>query len=219
MSGFDPRLYLVTTRYGFGAEELLRRVEAAVQGGVTMVQLREKESEAGEFYQLGLQLRELTRKLKVTFWVNDRVDIALAVQADGIHVGQSDLPARAVRNIIPRSMLLGVSAKTPEDALRAEQEGADCIGSGAVFPTTTKITPELGTEKLAAIKAAVHIPVVAIGGICAENAHLPLGCGVDGIAVVSAIMNAPDPFGAACQLRQLVDKYQKIQAQGRNDVH
>jgi len=211
MSGFDPRLYLVTMRYDFAAEELLRRVEAAVKGGVTMVQLREKEIEGGEFYQLALQMRELTRKLGVTFWINDRVDIALAVQADGIHVGQSDIPARAVRKIIPREMLLGVSAKTPADALLAEHEGADCIGSGAVFPTTTKVTPELGTQKLSAIKAAVHIPVVAIGGIYAENAHLPLSCGVDGIAVVSAIMKATDSFAAARQLRQLVDQYQSTQ--------
>lgn len=211
MSGFDPRLYLVTMRYDFAAEELLRRVEAAVKGGVTMVQLREKEIEAGEFYQLAIQMRELTRKLGVTFWINDRVDIALAVQADGIHVGQSDIPAKAVRKIIPPEMLLGVSAKTPEDALLAERAGADCIGSGAVFPTTTKITPELAIQKLSAIKAAVHIPVVAIGGICAENAQIPLSCGVDGIAVVSAIMKATDQFAAARQLRQLVEQYQNTQ--------
>ena len=206
MSAFDPRLYLVTTRYDFGAEELLRRVEAAVRGGVTMVQLREKEIEGAEFYQLAVQMRELTRKLGVTFWVNDRVDIALAAEADGVHVGQSDLPAKAVRKIIPRNMLLGVSAKTPEDARRAEADGADCLGSGAVFPTTTKVSPEMGTQRLAEIKAAVKIPVVAIGGINAANAKYPLDCGVDGLAVVSAIMKAQDPCAAARELRTIIDK-------------
>jgi thiamine-phosphate pyrophosphorylase len=207
MSIFDPRLYLVTMRYDFGAEELLRRVEAAVRGGVTMVQLREKEIEGGEFYHLALQMRVLTRKLGVAFWINDRVDIALAVEADGVHVGQSDLPAKAVRKIIPSNMLLGVSAKTVEDARRAEEAGADCLGSGAVFPTSTKDSPEMGTTLLAEIKAAVKIPVVAIGGINAANAKHPLACSVDGIAVVSAIMKAEDPFQAAKELRSIVDSF------------
>jgi thiamine-phosphate pyrophosphorylase len=207
MSIFDPRLYLVTTRYNFGIDELLRRTEAAIRGGVTMVQLREKEIEGGEFYHFALKMRDLTRKMGVTFWINDRVDIALAVEADGIHVGQSDLPAKAVRKIIPQNMLLGISAKTVDDARRAEQEGADCLGSGAVFPTNTKDSPQMGTQRLAEIKAAVKIPVVAIGGINAANAKHPLACGVDGIAVVSAIMQAEDTCLAARELRAVVDSF------------
>lgn len=207
MSSFDIRLYLVTQRYDFGPEELLRRVEAAILGGVTMVQLREKTCEGREFYEIALALRTLTRRLGVTLWINDRTDIALAVGADGVHIGQKDLPARVVRNIIPRGMLLGVTASTVERARQAEQDGADCIGCGAVFPTQTKAVKELGTAGLAEIRAAVKLPIAAIGGINAGNAHLPLACGVNGIAVVSDIMAAPDPRRAAETLRRIVDRF------------
>lgn len=207
MPSFDIRLYLVTQRYDFGPDELLRRVEAAILGGVTMVQLREKSCEGREFYDLAVALRTLTRRLGVTLWINDRTDIALAVGADGVHIGQKDLPARVVRRIIPAGMQLGVTTSTVELARQAELDGADCIGCGAVFPTQTKAVKELGTAGLADIRAAVKLPIVAIGGINAGNAHLPLACGVNGIAVVSDIMGAADPRLAAEKLRRVVDQY------------
>lgn len=207
MKPFDIRLYLVTQRYDFGPDELLRRVEAAIHGGVTMVQLREKTCEGREFYEIALALRDLTRRLGVTLWINDRTDIALAVKADGIHLGQKDLPAKVVRKIIPATMLLGITASTVELARQAELDGADCIGCGAVFPTHTKRVKELGTAALTDIRNAVKLPIVAIGGINADNAYLPLQCGVNGIAVVSDIMQANDPRQAAENLRRIVDRF------------
>ncbi|NMA42507.1 MAG: thiamine phosphate synthase [Oligosphaeraceae bacterium] len=205
MFKFDPRLYLVTQRYDYSREEFLARVAAAICGGVTAVQLREKEAGGREFYELALALAKLCREQKVSFWINDRVDIALAAQADGVHVGQEDLPATVLRRIIPKQMLLGVSASTVDEAKAAEQAGADCVGCGAVFATDTKSVKLLSSQGLQAIRAAVQIPMLAIGGIKVANAARPIADGADGVAVVSAIMLASDTYAAAKSLRQVVD--------------
>jgi len=203
---FNPALYLVTDRSHLDGRDFIATLEQALDGGVTMIQLREKTATSREFYELALQVRELTRRRQVPLWIDDRLDIALAVQADGVHLGQKDLPAAVARRLLPPGMLIGVTAATVELAIQAERDGADLIGSGAVFPTSTKNdTRPLPLETLAAIKAAVEIPVVSIGGISLENAHLPLSTGVDGVAVVSAIMNAPDPCAAAAALRTQID--------------
>jgi len=206
MLRFDPRLYLVTQRYNYSREEFLERVDAAIRGGVSAVQLREKQAEGREFCELALALGALCRQRRVSFWVNDRVDVALAAQADGVHVGQADLPAEALRRILPRQTLLGVSAYTVAEAQAAEQAGADCVGCGALFSTETKPIKLLSREELQAIRAAVRIPILAIGGINADNAAVPIAAGADGVAVVSAIMLAADPHAAAKKLRQVVDE-------------
>ena len=204
---FDPRLYLVTERSHLDGRDFLHVVELALQGGATMVQLREKNASGREFLELALALRPLTRKYNVPLWINDRVDIALAAEADGVHLGQSDLPADAARRIIPRKMLLGISVGTVEQALAAEAAGADLLGSGAVFPTATKDDAEaVAQSTLADICSAVRIPVVAIGGITLQNLHIPMAAGVAGVAVVSAIMNPPDTLAATRDLRAEIDR-------------
>ena len=207
----DSRLYLVTDRSRLDGRDFLGVVEDAIRGGVTMLQLREKDCSSREFYDLGLALRELTRRYRVPFWINDRLDIALAVGADGLHIGQSDLPAAVAKKLLPPGMLLGVSAKTVEQAIAAEQAGADCLGSGAVYPTTTKvITRTLALDELRRIKAAVKIPVVAIGGITADNLAPLMACGIDGVAVVSAIMASPQPGAAARTILAAVDRHRQF---------
>lgn len=197
----DYQLYLVTDEQT-PEEELLPIVEKAVLGGVTAVQLREKHSEGKFFFEKAIKLKQLLVKFNVPLIINDRVDIALAVNAEGIHIGQKDLPLVEVKKIIPKSMIVGVSVQTEEQALVAQKEGADYIGVGTVFPTTTK--PDAITMSFATLRKivqAVHIPTVAIGGISLENVHQLSNVGVSGISVVSAIMKADDPKSAAQRLR------------------
>ena len=202
----DLRLYLVTDRSYLAGRDFLAVLNAALRGGVTMVQLREKDASSRDFFDLAVRVRELAHGHGVPLWINDRLDIALAVGADGLHVGQSDLPAAVARRLMPPAMQLGVSAQTVEQAVQAEQDGADCLGVGAMFPTGTKSDARPVTaDDLRRIKKAVRIPVVAIGGVTAGNLALPMSCGADGVAVVSAIMAAPDPEAAARELRQAVD--------------
>lgn len=202
----DLRLYLVTDRNLTQGRNLLEVVDAAIAGGVTAVQLREKELPGRQFTELALAFRRLTRERGALFLVNDRVDIALAVDADGAHVGQDDIPAAMARRLLGPDRVLGVSARTPEQARAAEADGADYIGAGAVFATSTKIDAEsIGLGGLVAIARAVHIPVVAIGGINNANAAAVLETGVDGLAVVSAIVAARDVAAAATALRRTVD--------------
>ncbi|OJH19281.1 thiamine-phosphate diphosphorylase [Bacillus obstructivus] len=197
----DYKLYLVTDEQT-SEEELLPIVEKAVLGGVTAVQLREKHSEGKIFFEKAIKLKQLLAKFDVPLIINDRVDIALAVNAEGIHIGQKDLPLVEVKKIIPNSMIVGVSVQTEEQALVAQKEGADYIGVGTVFPTTTK--PDAITMSFATLRKivqAIHIPAVAIGGISLENVHQLSNVGVSGISVVSAIMKADDPKSAAQMLR------------------
>lgn len=191
-SSFDLTLYLVTDpSAGEKTEEI---VKEAVAGGVTMVQLREKTAGSLSFYERALRLKRVTRKAGVPLIINDRTDIMLAADADGLHVGQSDLPAAVARRLIGPDKILGVSAHTVEEAVRAEKDGADYLGVGAVFPTATKKDAEsVSYETLKEICETVSIPVVAIGGIGEHNIGKLVGSGIRGIAVVSAIMNAENP--------------------------
>ena len=196
-------LYLCTDRGLMTSATIEESVEAAVRGGATVVQLREKDCSSREFYELGLRVREITARYGVPLFVNDRADIALAVGADGVHVGQSDLPCRAVRAIAP-GMLVGVSASSLAEAVQAERDGADYLGVGAMFATGTKTDAEIvSMEELEAIRRAVSIPIVVIGGINKQTIPAFRGKGIDGAAVVSAIVAQPDPEAAARELLQL----------------
>ncbi|SHM19101.1 thiamine-phosphate diphosphorylase [Caldanaerovirga acetigignens] len=186
----DYSLYAITERSYIGKRNLVDAVEEAIKAGITVLQLREKDITSREFYHLALQLRELTKAYRIPFIINDRVDIALAVDADGVHVGQEDLPADVVRKIIGKEKILGVSAKTIEEAIKAENDGADYLGVGAIFPSPTKPSSEaIGLEGLKRIKSNVKIPVVAIGGITKDNAGEVIEAGADGISCISSIFS------------------------------
>lgn len=178
-------------------------VSAAIRGGATMIQLREKAATTTSFVELGQQLRAVTREAGVPLIVNDRVDVALAVGADGVHVGQDDMPAAMARHLIGTSMILGVSATSLEEALRGERDGADYLGVGPIFPTGTKpdAGPAMGISGLLAIANRVRIPIVAIGGIGPDNVASMIAAGAGGVAVVSAVVSAPDVERAARRLR------------------
>ncbi len=201
----DYTLYLVTDRILAGARDFDDLVGRAVRGGCTLVQLREKDASSGELYERALRLKRVTDYFHVPLIIDDRVDIMLAVDAAGVHLGQSDLPAEAARRLIGPDKILGVSARTVEEAEAAESAGADYLGVGAVFPTATKTDAEpVARETLAAICAAVRIPVVAIGGLNAKNIPFLEGSGISGAAVVSAVMGAEDPEEAARKLKEVV---------------
>ena len=195
-------LYAVTDRAWTGKQTLYDQVEAALKGGVTCVQLREKELDETAFLQEAKELCALCRRYGVPFLVNDNVEIAIACGADGIHVGQEDLAAGEVRRRVGENMILGVSVHTVEEAFQAVRDGADYLGLGAVFPTSTKTDVEqMSNETLRAICDAVNVPIVAIGGINWGNILRLAGSGVDGVALVSAIFSAEDIEGTCRELR------------------
>ena len=197
-------LYAVTDRAWTGPMTLLQQAEAALQGGVTCLQLREKHLEDDAFLAEAREMAALCRRYRVPFIVNDRVDIALACGADGVHVGQDDMEVSAVRRMAGDKLMVGVSAHTVEEAVRAARGGADYLGLGAVFSTSTKADAgAMSRDTLKAICQAVDLPKVAIGGISAKNILELSGSGVDGVAVVSAIFGAPDPRRAAQDLAEL----------------
>ena len=197
-------LYAVTDRAWTGPMTLLQQAEAALQGGVTCLQLREKHLEDDAFLAEAREMAALCRRYRVPFIVNDRVDIALACGADGVHVGQDDMEVSAVRRMAGDKLMVGVSAHTVEEAVRAARGGADYLGLGAVFSTSTKADAgAMSRDTLKAICQAVDLPKVAIGGISAKNILELSGSGVDGVAVVSAIFGAPDPRRAAARLARL----------------
>lgn len=201
----DYSLYLVTDRALAGERDFEDLVGRAIRGGCTLVQLREKEASSGEFYERALQLKKVTDYFHVPLIIDDRIDIMLAVDAAGVHLGQSDLPAEAARQIIGPDKILGVSARTVEDAEKAESDGADYLGVGAVYPTTTKgDAEEVSREELEKICSTVSIPVVAIGGLNARNIPSLEGSGISGVAVVSAIMAQDRPEEAARLLKDTV---------------
>jgi len=183
-------------------------VRAALAGGATVIQLRDKTASTRRLLELGRVLRALTREAGATFIVNDRADVALAVDADGVHVGQDDLPAREARRIVGANRVLGVSASSVAEALQAERDGADYIGAGTVFATVSKpdAGAPIGLEGLAQIARAVAIPVVAIGGVNAANAAECVAAGAAGVAVISAVVSADDVAAAARELREIVRK-------------
>ncbi|WP_161821392.1 thiamine phosphate synthase [Sporotomaculum syntrophicum] len=195
-------LYLVTDRAILEGRDLYHAVEAALQGGVTLVQLREKHTSSRDFYQIALGLKDLTCKYQVPLLINDRLDIALAVDADGIHIGQEDLPLQVVREMLGPQKIVGYSVANIEEAVYGERNGADYLGAGPVYATQTKSTPiePLGVEGLRSIKEAVSIPVVGIGGINVRNVSQVRRSGVDGISVVSAILGSFNPANASREL-------------------
>ena len=187
------RLYAVTDRSWVGRQTLLQQVECALRGGATCVQLREKELNAEAFLAEAKEIKELCARYGVPFLINDNVELALAVDADGVHVGQEDMDARDVRSLIGKDKILGVTAKTVQQALRAQQAGADYLGSGAVFGSTTKTNAKPMTRQLLqSICQSVSIPVVAIGGIHRGNIASLTGTDIRGVAVVSGIFGAAD---------------------------
>ena len=204
----DYSLYLVTDRSLSKGRPTAEIVAAAVAGGVSCIQLREKSCGTREFLNEALALQPLLKSRNIPLIINDRLDIALAIEADGVHLGQSDMPIGMARKIAGNSLIIGISAESVDDALRAEQEGADYIGISPVFstPTKTDIAPPLGLEGVRQIRALVDIPLVGIGGINSDNAESVLAAGADGIAVVSAIVSAADPAGAAKKLKTLIDQ-------------
>ena len=200
----DYSVYLVTDRRDKTDEEFLNIIEEAIKGGTTIVQLREKTASTKEFYELALKVKEITSRYGVPLLINDRIDIALAVDSEGVHIGQDDMPADIAREIIGEEKILGVSASTVEEAKKAEIDSADYIGSGAVFPTATKDDADsVSKEELKEIADSIDIPVVAIGGITIENAHTLKGSGIAGFSVVSAIMSAEDPKEASGKLKEI----------------
>ena len=201
----DLLLYAVTDRHWLNGRSLRQVVEESLDGGVTMVQLREKQLEEGTFLEEAKELQALCRQRRIPFLVNDNVDIALAMNADGVHVGQSDMEALDVRKKLGPDKIIGVSAQTVEQALLAQAHGADYLGVGAVFPTGSKDDAvEVPFETLKAICQAVRIPVVAIGGISKANVEQLRGSGICGVAVISAIYGADDIEGATRELKEAV---------------
>ena len=197
-------LYLVTDSTNRDIESFCAIVDQALQGGVTLVQLREKSATSREFYQRALRIKEVTDRFQVPLIINYRLDIALAVNAAGLHIGQEDLPVAVARRLLGPEKILGATAATVADALAAQAAGADYLGSGAVYPTGTKPGKAiLPLSVLTQIKQALRIPVVAIGGITAENIGPVRDAGVDGVAVVSAIMDSADPTTAAKTLKTI----------------
>lgn len=197
-------LYAVTDRAWTEKKSLYTQVEEALKGGATCIQLREKDLDFDSFLREAIEIRDLCKKYKVPFIVNDNVEIAIKSKADGIHVGQEDMTLTQVRSLVGNDMIIGVSAHTIEEAVEAEKNGADYLGLGAVFSTTTKTDVDnMPASTLKAICKAVNIPTVAIGGIKKNNIMKLSGSGVDGIAVVSAIFAAPDITKATSELLQL----------------
>jgi thiamine-phosphate pyrophosphorylase len=203
----DYSLYLVTDRGLSRGRSTLEIVRAAVRGGVTCVQLREKTGSAREFIAEALQVKAFLHACGVALIINDRVDIALAVGADGVHLGQSDLPLTSARSLAGGSLAIGISAESIQDAVAAQSGGADYLGVSPVFATSTKVdtAPPLGLAGLRDIRAAVKIPLVAIGGLNRGNAAAVIRSGADGIAVVSAIVAADDPEQAARAIKREIE--------------
>ena len=187
------RLYLVTNRYQDSLESFLEKVETACRSGVTIVQLREKNLTTNQYYQLAKQVKEITDAYQVPLIIDDRLDVCLAVDAAGLHIGDDELPVPVARQVLGPEKILGVTAKTVKRALEAEEGGADYLGTGAIFPTTTKENaPITLISTLKTICQRVAIPVVAIGGLTSENIDQLIGTGIAGVAVVRDLMQAED---------------------------
>ena len=187
------RLYLVTNRYQDSLESFLEKVEMACRSGVTIIQLREKNLTTNQYYQLAKQVKEITDAYKVPLIIDDRLDICLAVDAAGLHIGDDELPVSVARKVLGPEKILGVTAKTVKRAFEAEEAGADYLGTGAIFPTTTKENaPITLISTLKTICQTVAIPVVAIGGLTSENIDQLIGTGIAGVAVVRDLMQAED---------------------------
>ncbi|OBR94360.1 thiamine-phosphate synthase [Clostridium ragsdalei P11] len=198
----DYSLYLVTNRSFLKDKPLQQAVEEAILGGVTMVQLREKDASTREFYEIAKEVKKVTDHYKVPFLINDRLDIAQTVDADGVHLGQSDMPINTARKILGKNKIIGISAGNVNEALEAEKSGADYIGIGTIFFTGTKkdIDTPIGIGGLRKIYSSINIPAVAIGGVNETNFKEVLSTGVDGISVISAILGKSNITAAAKSL-------------------
>lgn len=210
MKKLDLTLYFITDSTGLDENEFLKRAEEALQGGVTLLQLREKNKTTREYMALAQKVHELTRKYGVPLIIDDRLDVAMAVDAEGVHLGQSDLPVRVARELFGEEKIIGATAKTVEQAEEAYQQGADYLGVGAIYPTTTKVKTVLtSTKMLEKICRAVPVPVNAIGGLKKDNIDVLKGIPIAGICVVSAIMKADEPKEAARELKEAVRRMLK----------
>ncbi len=194
MKKFDTTLYFITDSTGFDEAEFLRRVEEALKGGATILQLREKNKTTAEYIAVAEKVHKITKKYNVPLIIDDRIDVALAVHAEGVHLGKEDMPIATARRILGDDFIIGATAKTVPWAVEAYEDGADYLGVGAIYPTTTKVKTVLtSTETLDAICKAIPIPVNAIGGLNKTNTDVLRGIGIAGFCVVSAIMKSDDP--------------------------
>lgn len=202
MNSFDTGLYFITDSTGLSEETFLRRTEAALQGGVTLLQIREKDKTTREYLHLAQKVHVLAQRYGVPLIIDDRLDVAMAINAEGVHLGQSDMPIHMARSLFGGDKIIGATAKTVPQAREACEQGADYLGVGAIYPTTTKVKTVLtSTDTLRDICHAVPIPVNAIGGLNRDNIDVLQGIPIAGICVVSAIMKAADPRQAAIDLR------------------
>lgn len=203
MKKFDTSLYFITDSSGFSEDEFLYRVEQALMGGVTILQLREKEKTTREYIQLAKKVHNITKKYNVPLIIDDRVDVALAIDAEGVHVGQSDIPVNLARKLMGENKIVGATTKTVQQAKEAFEQGANYLGVGAIYPTTTKVkTVITSTDTLYEICNAVPVSVNAIGGLNSENVDILKSIPIAGICVVSAIMKADDPKKASEELKE-----------------
>lgn len=194
MRKFDSRLYFITDSTGFSEEEFLHRIEEAIKGGITLLQLREKEKSTREYIELAKKVHDITKRYNIPLIIDDRVDVAMAMDAEGVHLGQSDMPVEIARRLLGEEKIIGATTKTVEQAMEAYKSGADYLGVGAIYPTTTKVkTVITSTQMLDKICKQVPIPVNAIGGLNKDNMDILNGINIAGVCVVSAIMKAEDP--------------------------
>ena len=210
MKRLDTTMYFITDSTDYSEEEFLYRVEEACKGGVTLIQLREKERTTREYLALAEKVHEITMRYGIPLIIDDRVDIALAADAEGVHVGRSDMPVHIARKLMGENKIVGATAKTVPQALEAYGQGADYLGVGAIYPTTTKVKTVLtSVDTLKEIVKAVPIKVNAIGGLNKDNIHVLKDSGIDGICAVSAIMKADAPCLAAKELREAFNELQQ----------
>ena len=210
MKNLDTTMYFITDSTFCGEEEFLRRVEEACKGGATLVQLREKDRTTREYIALAEEVHEITKRYNIPLIIDDRVDVALAINAEGVHVGQSDMPVKIARQLMGNDKIVGATAKTVPQAVEAYEQGADYLGVGAIYPTTTKVKTVLtSVDTLKQIAKAVPIKVNAIGGLNKDNIHVLKDSGIDGICAVSAIMKADNPCVAAKELREAFNELQQ----------
>lgn len=211
----NVELYVITDPDISRGRSHAQVAELAIKGGATVIQLRDKKANTRQLIEVGQVLREITRRMGVTFIVNDRVDVALAVDADGVHLGEEDMPVSVARRLLGPNRIIGASPERLDDAPLAERDGADYLGVGSVFGTSTKLDagPPIGVESLARAKRMVRIPIVAIGGVSADNAAQAIAAGADGVAVISAVVGAEDVAGAARRLRQIVQEAKRKRGQ------
>lgn len=210
MKKLDTTMYFITDSTNLSEDEFLFRVEEACKGGVTLIQLREKDITTREYISLARKVHKITQRYDIPLIIDDRVDVALAIDAEGVHVGQSDMPVKLARQLMGEDKIVGATAKTVPQALEAYEQGADYLGVGAIYPTTTKVKTVLtGVDTLKEIVKAVPIKVNAIGGLNKDNIGVLRNSGIDGICVVSAIMKADAPCIAAKELREAFDELQQ----------